>query len=47
MQRISRVVNPVTFVLSSHDLKVIQAAGFAKKKEPGIKGSHFVKRIQL
>jgi hypothetical protein len=47
LQRISRVVNPVTFVLDSHDLKVIQGAGFAKKKEPGIKGIHFVKRIQL
>jgi tRNA(Ile)-lysidine synthase TilS/MesJ len=47
LQRISRIVNPVTFVLDSHDPKVIIATGFAKKKEPGIKGVRFVKRIQL
>ncbi len=46
-QRISRLVNPVTFVLESKNLKVARATGFEKKKEPGISGQHFVKRIRL
>jgi tRNA 2-thiocytidine biosynthesis protein TtcA len=45
VERISKVVNPVTFVLvgKTADFKI--QAGFAGKNEPGIPGFHYVKRV--
>src|SRR5574344_1024829 len=45
VQRISKLVNPISFVLTGGSAAFKIEAGFAKKIEPGIPGSHFVLRI--
>jgi tRNA 2-thiocytidine biosynthesis protein TtcA len=43
---VSSVTNPVTFVLVDTTAPIKIQAGFARKTEPGIPGTHYVKRIE-
>jgi tRNA 2-thiocytidine biosynthesis protein TtcA len=43
---VSKLVNPVTFVLAGGDAKIKIQAGFAKKKEPGIPQAHYIKKVE-
>jgi tRNA 2-thiocytidine biosynthesis protein TtcA len=45
VQKISKLINPITFVLTGGDASLKKEAGFAKKIEPGIPESHYVLRI--
>jgi hypothetical protein len=45
VQKISKLINPITFVLTGGDASLKKEAGFAKKTEPGIPESHYVLRI--
>jgi hypothetical protein len=45
LNQVSRLVNPVTFVLSGGSKALKEATEFVKKEEPGIAGSHFIRRI--
>jgi len=45
VQRISREINPATFVLVGGNAKIKIEAGFAKKAEPGSVGEHYIRKI--
>lgn len=45
IERVSKAVNPVTFVLVGKTKNFKIQAGFAEKIEPGIPGKHYVKRV--
>jgi len=43
---VSSTVNPVTFILRGGSAALKAQAGFMKKDEPGIRGEHYLKRVE-